>query len=92
MIRVSEDELEIVGNVSSAAYKDGGYVAGLGISHNLHCLVKPSVSSIQMVKTNFLKNRNESNSTCIQITITPTRIKIGMNWRSTLVSQLPLGC
>ena len=43
MIHISDRELQQVGNVTSAAYKGGGYVAGLGISHNLHCLVRVTI-------------------------------------------------
>ena len=38
-IRFSEEELRLANNASSIRLQDGGYVAGLGISHSLHCVV-----------------------------------------------------
>ncbi|KAI1455165.1 hypothetical protein F4805DRAFT_437052 [Annulohypoxylon moriforme] len=39
LIRVSDDELKLHGS-ESIALKDGGYAAGLGVAHNLHCVKK----------------------------------------------------
>lgn len=38
-IRFSEEELILANNATSIRLQDGGYVAGLGISHSLHCVV-----------------------------------------------------
>ena len=38
LIHVSGEELQMQGS-TSLALKDGGYAAGLGVSHNLHCIV-----------------------------------------------------
>jgi len=38
LIRYSEEELKLAGNVTSVKHKDGGYLGGLGVSHSLHCL------------------------------------------------------
>lgn len=37
-IRFSEQELIMANNATSIRLQDGGYVAGLGISHSLHCV------------------------------------------------------
>ncbi|KAI7784466.1 uncharacterized protein LA080_009965 [Diaporthe eres] len=37
-IRFSEEELALANNATSIRLQDGGYVAGLGISHSLHCV------------------------------------------------------
>lgn len=37
LIRISEDELKLL-NADSIPLKDGGYAAGLGVAHNLHCV------------------------------------------------------
>ncbi|KAF2229935.1 hypothetical protein EV356DRAFT_510022 [Viridothelium virens] len=37
LIRISEDDLKLYGS-DSIPLKDGGYAAGLGIGHNLHCV------------------------------------------------------
>ncbi|KAI8945738.1 hypothetical protein F4801DRAFT_584092 [Xylaria longipes] len=37
LIRVSDDELKSLGS-DSIPLKDGGYAAGLGVAHNLHCV------------------------------------------------------
>ncbi|KAK2606715.1 hypothetical protein N8I77_005446 [Diaporthe amygdali] len=37
LIRVSEDELRLHGS-TSIPLKDGGFAAGLGVAHNLHCV------------------------------------------------------
>ena len=39
LIRISEDELGQTGAKYSIPVRGGGYAAGLGVSHNLHCLV-----------------------------------------------------
>lgn len=39
LLRVSEDELKLFGS-DSIPLKDGGYAAGLGVAHNLHCVVR----------------------------------------------------
>ncbi|KAI2637707.1 hypothetical protein GGS26DRAFT_424480 [Hypomontagnella submonticulosa] len=39
LIRISEDELRRHGS-ESIALKDGGYAAGLGVGHDLHCVKK----------------------------------------------------
>ena len=39
LIRISAEELRLAGNATSVAHVGGGYVAGFGISHSLHCLV-----------------------------------------------------
>lgn len=38
-IRITGDELHQADNTTSVRHKKGGYVAGLGVSHALHCLV-----------------------------------------------------
>ncbi|KAI0435896.1 hypothetical protein F4803DRAFT_573357 [Xylaria telfairii] len=39
LIRISDEELKLYGS-SSIPFKDGGYAAGLGVAHNLHCVKK----------------------------------------------------
>jgi hypothetical protein len=40
MIRFSAEEMHMANNATSARHVDGtGYIGGLGVSHNLHCLV-----------------------------------------------------
>lgn len=39
LLRISEDELDQHG-FDSIPLKDGGYAAGLGVAHNLHCVKK----------------------------------------------------
>lgn len=38
LFRVSQEELDLHGS-DSIALKDGGFAAGLGVAHNLHCVV-----------------------------------------------------
>jgi hypothetical protein len=38
LIRISEEELRLTGS-ESIPLKSGGYAAGLGVGHNLHCVV-----------------------------------------------------
>lgn len=38
LIRISDEELRLAGS-DSIPLKDGGYAAGLGVGHNLHCVV-----------------------------------------------------
>ncbi|KAI6087042.1 hypothetical protein F4821DRAFT_236909 [Hypoxylon rubiginosum] len=40
LIRISEDEQRLLDGSSSIPLKDGGYAAGLGVSHSLHCVKK----------------------------------------------------
>ena len=47
MIRVSGEELQKADNATSVVLNEGGYAAGLGISHNLHCLVRLTVESLR---------------------------------------------
>ncbi|KAI1437623.1 hypothetical protein GGR50DRAFT_50158 [Xylaria sp. CBS 124048] len=37
-IRLSAEELQLANNATSIEHQDGGYVAGLGVSHALHCV------------------------------------------------------
>jgi hypothetical protein len=46
MIRLTKEELLLANNATSLSHKDGGYVGGFGVSHSLHCLVSPLVSSL----------------------------------------------
>ncbi|KAI1178231.1 hypothetical protein F4777DRAFT_576288 [Nemania sp. FL0916] len=39
LIRVSDEELKLYGS-ASIPFRDGGYAAGLGVAHNLHCVKK----------------------------------------------------
>ncbi|KAF2206739.1 hypothetical protein CERZMDRAFT_52560 [Cercospora zeae-maydis SCOH1-5] len=39
LIRVSQEELDILGE-DSVPLTDGGFAAGLGVAHNLHCVKK----------------------------------------------------
>lgn len=39
LIRVSQEELDILGE-DSVSLKDGGFAAGLGVAHNIHCVKK----------------------------------------------------
>ncbi|KAF3026648.1 hypothetical protein E8E14_014516 [Neopestalotiopsis sp. 37M] len=39
LLRISDEELKLYGN-DSIPLKDGGYAAGLGVAHNLHCVKK----------------------------------------------------
>ncbi|TGJ81910.1 hypothetical protein E0Z10_g6845 [Xylaria hypoxylon] len=39
LIRISDEELNLYGS-NSIPFKDGGYAAGLGVAHNLHCVKK----------------------------------------------------
>lgn len=39
LLRISEEELKLYGS-KSIALKGGGYAAGLGVAHNLHCIVR----------------------------------------------------
>lgn len=38
LIRISDDELKLL-NTESIPFEGGGYAAGLGVAHNLHCIV-----------------------------------------------------
>jgi hypothetical protein len=38
LVRFSADELHLANYTTSIKHKEGGYIGGLGISHNLHCL------------------------------------------------------
>lgn len=46
LIRITDDELAQTGARYSIPLQGGGYAAGLGVSHNLHCLVSVSFASI----------------------------------------------
>ncbi|KAI2605279.1 uncharacterized protein GGS25DRAFT_504504 [Hypoxylon fragiforme] len=37
LIRISDDELKLL-NTESIPFEGGGYAAGLGVAHNLHCI------------------------------------------------------
>lgn len=49
-IRFSEEELILANNATSIRLQDGGYVAGLGISHSLHCVVSITYTSSPSTK------------------------------------------
>lgn len=42
LVRFSADELHLANYSTSIRHKEGGYIGGLGIAHNLHCLVRAS--------------------------------------------------
>ena len=71
LIRISEEELRLTGS-DSIPLESGGYAAGLGVGHNLHCVVRtppPLQSSSRGVLTG---NRSRSRSSYIVNTSTPT--------------------
>jgi len=56
LIRYSEEELKLAGNVTSVKHKDGGYLGGLGVSHSLHCLVRHTLAPLPLFRQTHYHN------------------------------------
>lgn len=60
LVRYSAEELHLANTTTSIRHKEGGYVGGMGVSHQLHCLVR--TATLPLLFPLFLTPSSSSSS------------------------------